>query len=34
LGQWYSMAGGATFFVLSFTWYCMMIYYNYIRKRD
>ena len=34
LHQWYTMAGAATFFVLSFTWYCMMIYYNYIRARD
>lgn len=34
LGQWYTMAGGATFFILSFTWYCMMIYYNYFRKKD
>jgi len=32
LGQWYTMVGGATFFALSFTWYCMMIYYNYFRK--
>ena len=34
LGQWWTMAAGATFFTLSLTWYCMMIYYNYIRRRD
>jgi hypothetical protein len=33
LGQWYTMVGGATFFALSFTWYCMMIYYNYFYER-
>jgi len=34
LHQWYTMAASALFLSLSFTWYCMMIYYNYIRKRD
>ena len=34
LQQWYTMAAGATFFTLSFTWYSMMIYYNYVQKRD
>lgn len=34
LEQWWSMFGSASYFVLSFTWYCMMIYYNYIRQSD
>lgn len=33
LEQWWSMTAASLFFVLSFAWYCMMIYYNFIRKR-
>ena len=32
LEQYHSAAAGAWYTLLSFTWYCMMIYYNYIRK--
>jgi hypothetical protein len=32
LGQYYSAAASAWFTCLSLVWYCMMIYYNFIKK--
>lgn len=32
LGQYYSMMAGIWYTSLSVTWYCMMIYYNFIKK--
>ena len=34
LGQYYSAAAGVWYTLLSFTWYSMMIYYNFIKKND
>ncbi len=32
LGQYYSAMAGIWYTCLSVTWYCMMIYYNFIKK--
>lgn len=32
LGQYYSAIAGAWYTLLSLTWYCMMIYYNFYKK--
>ena len=33
LKQWWTLAACSTFFVLSFAWYCMMVYYNLLQKK-